>query len=58
MRLFEAKWNWYKDKVYSQVRPTTMELMQEEDIADDYDRWMKRRVEYMYDYIDFDSERD
>ena len=57
MRLFEAKWNWHKDRVYSQIQPTTRELMEEEDNAEEYDRWIKRRVEYMYDYIDFDNER-
>ena len=31
--------------------------MEEEDNAEEYDRWIKRRVEYMYDYIDFDNER-
>ena len=58
MRLFEAKWNWHKDKVYSRIKLTTSELMDEEQIAEDYDHWIKRRVEYMYDYIDFDNERE
>ena len=58
MRLFEAKWKWHKDRVYSQIKPTTMELMEEENIAEDYDQWIKRRVEYMYDYVDFENERE
>ena len=58
MRLFEAKWKWHKDRVYSQIQATTKELFEEEMIADDYDQWMNRRVEYMYDYIDFNNERE
>ena len=29
----------------------------EREIAEDHDKWMKRRVEFMYDYLDFDNDR-
>lgn len=57
MRLFEAKWNWTKDKVMKQKKLTTMELLEEGDIADEHDAWVKDRVEFMYDYLDFNTER-
>lgn len=56
-KLFEAKWNWYKEKTYGSLSSTTHELEEEREIADDHDRWMKNRVEFMYDYLDFDNDR-
>ena len=56
-RLFEAKWEWHKDRTLGQFKATTMEIEEEKAIAEDYDRWMKPRVEFMYNYMDFDNER-
>ena len=57
LRLFEAKWQWYLDKKMSQVRLTTNEIEEERSYAEEYDAWIRPRVEYMYDYLDFDNER-
>ena len=56
-RLFEAKWEWYKAQKFGQTKVVTKEMAEEATIADDYDKWMTRRVEFMYDYLDFDNER-
>lgn len=37
MRLFEAKWSWYKEKQLSQYKLTTEEMFKENMNADDYD---------------------
>ena len=55
-RLFEAKWEWHKDRTLGQFKATTMEIEEEKSIAEDYDRWMKPRVEFMYNYLDFDND--
>ena len=57
MRLFEAKWDWYKDRTMGQYKLTEMEHEKEKQVAEEYDRWMKPRVEFMYNYLDFDNER-
>mmetsp|Transcript_6919 Transcript_6919/g.9583 ORF Transcript_6919/g.9583 Transcript_6919/m.9583 type:complete len:154 (-) Transcript_6919:892-1353(-) len=57
MKLFEAKWNWYKNETYAQMEITTKNLHDESQIADDYDAWMSNRVDYMYNYLDFDNDR-
>ena len=56
-RLFEAKWDWYKAQKLGQTKVVTKEMAEEATIADDHDKWMTRRVEFMYDYLDFDNER-
>ena len=57
LKLFEAKWNWLQEKTYGQLKQTTEEMEHEREIAEDHDNWMKRRVEFMYDYMDFDNDR-
>ena len=57
MRLFEAKWDWFKDRTMGQYKLTDMDHEKEKQIAEEYDRWMKPRVEFMYNYLDFDNER-
>lgn len=56
-RLMDAKWKWLVDKKVAQFRPTTNELEEEKAIAEEYDDWIRPRVEFMYDYMDFDTER-
>ena len=57
LSLFEAKWKWYKDKKMSQYKLTTEEMLDQRSWADEHDDWIKRRIEFMYDYFDFDTER-
>lgn len=57
MRLFEAKWNWLVTRTYEQTRVSNAQLESEASYAEEYDRWIKDRVEFMYDYLDFDNDR-
>lgn len=57
LRLFEAKWEWLKDRTLGQYKLTTEEVANKKKVADEYDRWIKPRVEFMYNYLDFDNER-
>ena len=56
-KLFEAKWNWHKEQTFNRYQITNQHLEEEGQIADEYDAWMKNRVEFMYDYLDFDNDR-
>lgn len=56
-RIMDAKWKWTVDKKVSALQATDMDLAQDESIAKEYDDWIRPRVEYMYDYMDFDNER-
>jgi len=57
MKLFEAKWKWYKERTYEQFGATNDDIEKDAVIAEEYDAWMKERVEFMYDYMDFDNDR-
>ena len=41
----------------SQYKVTTHDMLDERSWADEHDDWIKRRIEFMYDYFDFDTER-
>ena len=56
-QLFEAKWKWYVETKMSQLHGTTKELAEERSYAEEYDAWLSNRVEFMYDFLDFDTER-
>ena len=56
-KYFKAKWDHYVDKKLSMIRLTTKELEESEAHAQDYDEWVKPRVEYMYDNFDFANQR-
>ena len=36
---------------------TTFDVEEEKNEAEQYDAWMGPRIEYMYDYFDYDSDR-
>ena len=55
--MFEAKYKWHKDRVFKQFKPTTKKMFEDNMIADEYDTWMRKRVEFMYSYLDFDYDR-
>jgi len=57
MRLFEAKWKWLKEKTYGQFKTHTKDMEADMFIADKYDDWMQHRVDFMYNYLDFDNDR-
>ena len=40
-----------------QMKTVTKEMHEEGSIAEEHDEWMTRRVEFMYDYLDFDNDR-
>jgi len=39
------------------MKLTNLEIEEEKQIQKEYDHWMTDRVEFMYDYLDFDHER-
>lgn len=39
------------------MKLTTKDMFLENQIVKEHDDWMTRRVEYMYDYMDFDNQR-
>ena len=55
--LFDAKWNWYKNKTYAQMKLTTEEVCKDRFFAEQYDEHIKPRVEFMYNYMDYETDR-
>ena len=43
--------------MYGQMKYTSEELAAERDYAEKHDEWMKPRIEYMYNYFDYDHDR-
>lgn len=57
LKLLRAKWDHYVDKKLEQFHITTRTLDQEMATAQQHDPWIIPRVEYMYDHLDFRSDR-
>lgn len=55
--LFKAKWDWTVDRTLKQMRLTTTELQDELEHAEQHDAWMRPRIDFMYNFFDFDSDR-
>ena len=54
---FDAKWKWYIDKKMSQMKLSMKDIEEAKYHAEQYDPWIEERVEFMYNYLDYDNDR-
>ena len=57
MAYFTAKWKWYVDQKMSQVRLTMRDIEESRYHAEQYDEWIEQRVDFMYNYLDYNNDR-
>jgi DNA-directed RNA polymerase sigma subunit (sigma70/sigma32) len=57
MKYLKAKWDHYIDSKLQHLEWTCAELDKQEKEAEAHDEWIRPRVEYMYNYLDYDSDR-
>jgi len=57
MKYLKAKWDHYIDSKLAQVQTTTKQLEEQRYFAEQHDEWIKPRVEFMYNYLDYKSDR-
>ena len=54
---FDAKWKWYIDKKMSQMKLSMKDIEEAKFHAEQYDPWIEKRVDFMYNYLDYDNDR-
>ena len=57
MAYFKAKWKWYVEQKMPQMKLTMRELEESRYEAEQYDEWVEQRVEFMYNYLDYNNDR-
>lgn len=57
LKYIRAKWDHYLDQKLAQIQITTKQLDHDLPYAEMHDQQMKARMEFMYDYMDFRSDR-
>ena len=54
---FDAKWKWFVDAKMSQLKLTMKDIEEAKYHAEQYDPWIEKRVDFMYNYLDYDNDR-
>lgn len=57
MKYIRAKWDNYLDRKLEQLQWTNTKHATDTYNSKDYDAWIEPRVEYMYNYMDYESDR-
>lgn len=58
IQYLKAKWDHHVDTFLSQAQITNLKWEREKEEAELHDAWLKPKIDFMFNYLDFESDRD